>query len=218
MPVPRHLQPPPRCPPRRHRFRPRATGPLRRRPVLRPAIRRRNPAAGPGAASARSASRPSAPANSWATPRATAGRSPLARAASSVPAAATSRRARAAAPAPEECVHYTLTCDPDVALLGHEFPERAGRRLRGRPPSSRSPPTPWPTSASAPPRPSRARAPAGGTRPRRFSAFRLTAEIAETAEKNRKRPGKRNGRRFHPSLFLLTQCLCLSLRSLRLCG
>ena len=31
----------------------------------------------------------------------------------------------------EECVRYTLTVDPDVALLGTELPQRAGRRLRG---------------------------------------------------------------------------------------
>ncbi len=32
-----------------------------------------------------------------------------------------------------ECLHYTLTLDPDVALLGLSFPKRTGRRACRRP-------------------------------------------------------------------------------------
>ena len=33
----------------------------------------------------------------------------------------------------EQCLHYTLTLDPDVALLGLSYPNDAGRRVRRRP-------------------------------------------------------------------------------------
>jgi aryl-alcohol dehydrogenase-like predicted oxidoreductase len=63
-----------------------------------------------------------------------------------------------------DCVSYTLTCDPDVALLGMRFPNEQGAALsaaeRFEPLLSRK----WPVSARPRPRPFAVRAPAGGTR------------------------------------------------------
>ena len=108
-------------------------GDVRRRAVRRPAIRRRDPAAGPErAASARSASRPSAPASCWATPPGY--NRPLSeRPRGKISSGGQRPTARAAAAAPDRGGVRALHADarPGRGAAGHELPERAGRGVCG---------------------------------------------------------------------------------------